>query len=34
MTVSVVGLGWVGLPTALLLARHHDVVGIYERHAR
>ncbi|SEP29132.1 UDP-N-acetyl-D-mannosaminuronic acid dehydrogenase [Halogranum amylolyticum] len=28
MTVSVVGLGYIGLPTALLLARTRDVVGV------
>jgi UDP-N-acetyl-D-mannosaminuronic acid dehydrogenase len=28
MTVSVVGLGYIGLPTALLLARTREVVGV------
>jgi UDP-N-acetyl-D-mannosaminuronic acid dehydrogenase len=28
MTLCVIGLGRVGLPTALLLAQHHDVVGV------
>ncbi|SFK70349.1 UDP-N-acetyl-D-mannosaminuronic acid dehydrogenase [Halogranum rubrum] len=28
MTVAVVGLGYIGLPTALLLARTRDVVGV------
>lgn len=28
LRVSVVGLGTIGLPTALLLAQHHDVVGV------
>ncbi|MFC6726488.1 UDP-N-acetyl-D-mannosamine dehydrogenase, partial [Halobium palmae] len=28
MKVCVIGLGYVGLPTALLAARHHDVVGV------
>ena len=27
MKIAVVGLGYVGLPLAVALARHHDVVG-------
>ena len=27
MKIAVVGFGYVGLPLAVALARHHDVVG-------
>ena len=28
MKICILGLGYIGLPTALLLAQKHDVVGI------
>ena len=27
MRICVIGLGYIGLPTALLLSEHHDVSG-------